>query len=635
MTPLLHATTSAIGWTLLHSMWIAAAGWAANAGLQFAARRASCHVRYVLAAAAFASIVAGVIAALFIQISGPEIALPTAPPGQRLPLLSLPHSPEWLTVIAGAVAPVAPLLVLVWVVVAALELARNGYGITQLKPYTERAVRRQIVEPAAWRSMCLSMVPKFSVLLAESPDAKAPVTYGWWRPVVCVPAGFLSGTSPQILNALLAHELAHIARRDYLVNLVQTVFENILWFNPFLHSVGRQVRELTEQCCDDMAVRASNVTPRDYAGAMIQLCQSRHSALQLGITGSPTARRIRVMLHSPFPQEPAHSKRAYVAALLACILLFGGGNTVAYTAGRQIEVAFSSRDPLPQEIYNTLHCNGENAIFVAAVRESVLAMKSGTLSDEKAQILAEIILSGVQPDALLKDSLASMQSDSREAYVNSEWQKNWPLQCDELARELETKAFSARNSAAQKTLARAAVLLAAQDRLFPGGSLARMVRNPKFLELASTSQREGAAVFAAASRNAVFVSETLIRLRDWQIQNPSLIPADLERLARNHAWIQWVLANYINEVMAVDGARSESLIRSIRAPSKLRITSGLLLKHVLIHQEQTPLPRNRQKAKCTEGEAAHSLESCTPHRLQRSRNPVELTYTDTGNSLSA
>src|SRR5437879_8308979 len=81
-----------------------------------------------------------------------------------------------------------------------------------------------------------------------------PAVIGWLRPMILLPASALTGLTPLQLDALLAHELAHVRRYDYVVNLIQSVIETLLFYHPAVWWVSQQVREEREHCCDDLAV---------------------------------------------------------------------------------------------------------------------------------------------------------------------------------------------------------------------------------------------------------------------------------------------------------------------------------------------------------------------------------------------
>jgi D-alanyl-D-alanine endopeptidase (penicillin-binding protein 7) len=147
----------------------------------------------------------------------------------------------------------------------------------------------------------------------------SPITAGFWRPVVLVPAALVTGMPPALLEALLAHELGHVRRHDYLVNLVQNVIEALLFYHPAVWWISHRIRLEREQIADDFAARGLG-EPRRLARALSELERlqfSRHHLAQAAAGGDLTA-RIRRLL-KPDPQ--ALDWRAAIPVLglvLAC-----------------------------------------------------------------------------------------------------------------------------------------------------------------------------------------------------------------------------------------------------------------------------------------------------------------------------
>ncbi len=92
------------------------------------------------------------------------------------------------------------------------------------------------------------------VRLYTSATVLVPTAIGWLRPCIVLPVTALTGLSEAQIAAILAHELAHIRRNDYLFNVVQTLIETMLFYHPAVWWVGRQMRREREHCCDDMAI---------------------------------------------------------------------------------------------------------------------------------------------------------------------------------------------------------------------------------------------------------------------------------------------------------------------------------------------------------------------------------------------
>ena len=93
--------------------------------------------------------------------------------------------------------------------------------------------------------------------LHESRLIHQPIVIGFFKPVILVPLGLLNGLRPQEVEAILLHELAHIRRNDYLVNLFQSLLETVFFFNPFLYWLSEMIRDERELCCDAVAVEHS------------------------------------------------------------------------------------------------------------------------------------------------------------------------------------------------------------------------------------------------------------------------------------------------------------------------------------------------------------------------------------------
>ncbi|MBV9958004.1 MAG: M56 family metallopeptidase, partial [Acidobacteria bacterium] len=168
-----------------------------------------------------------------------------------------------------------------------------------------------------------------TVRLCESVVAEVPTVIGWLRPVILVPVSAFVGLSPQQIEALLAHELAHIRRHDYLVNLLQTAVETLLFYHPAVWWISRQIRTEREHCCDDLAVAAcGNVLT--YARALAELEELRSStgaatsqlalAADGGGTGGSLLKRIQRLIETP--SSPHQRSSAWLASFVAIAAIF-------------------------------------------------------------------------------------------------------------------------------------------------------------------------------------------------------------------------------------------------------------------------------------------------------------------------
>lgn len=256
----------ALGWTLLNFLWqgalIALLLGAANVLL----RSASASLHYLAACLAMLlMVVAGLTTFVWLSFgSAPDAA---APPGA---IESAIHTTATLTAVAARVVSIdssfrvkqwfdthLAWLVSVWfigVVMLSMRTA-GGWSFAQ-------ALKRRGNRPAdpSWQQTLARLANRLGVrrnlALHESTLAGVPAVIGWLRPVILLPVSALADLTPQMMEAVLAHELAHIRRHDYLLNILQTAIETLLFYHPAVWWVGKKIRQERENCCDDLAVTA-------------------------------------------------------------------------------------------------------------------------------------------------------------------------------------------------------------------------------------------------------------------------------------------------------------------------------------------------------------------------------------------
>lgn len=175
----------------------------------------------------------------------------------------------------------------------------------------------------------LSVTRRVQVL--ESQLASAPVVVGCFRSVILLPASFISSVPITQLEAILAHELAHVQRYDYFVNLLQTLVETLFFYHPAVWWLSHRIRVERENCCDDLVVTAlgNNV---EYGRALLAVAEFRSasaSPLALGARDGSLLARVKRVLSSP-TRDDQHSS----AGLAALGILFAGIiATVLWSAG--------------------------------------------------------------------------------------------------------------------------------------------------------------------------------------------------------------------------------------------------------------------------------------------------------------
>jgi hypothetical protein len=142
--------------------------------------------------------------------------------------------------------------------------------------------------------LCDALAIRHAVRLLESAAVQVPAVVGSLRPVILLPVSALSGLTTEQVEMVLAHELAHVRRHDFLLNLLQTVVETLLFFHPAVWWMSRRVRVEREHCCDDLAVAVCG-DPARYARALARLEELRTEPLPLAMAadGGSLLERVR------------------------------------------------------------------------------------------------------------------------------------------------------------------------------------------------------------------------------------------------------------------------------------------------------------------------------------------------------
>ena len=216
--------------------------------------------------------------------------------------------------------PTIPWVLAAWLAGVCLLSLRLARGWVVARRVAERGC-----EPAAprWQATLARLRRELGVSrpvrLAASVLAEVPSVVGWLRPVVVVPVSAFAGMTTWQMEAVLAHELAHIRRHDYLVNLLQSAVETLLFYHPATWWVSKQVREERERCCDDVAVALCG-DAAGYVRALAELEAMRAApALALSATGGSLLGRARRLIAPPQTRRSSGTLAGAVAlVLVAC-----------------------------------------------------------------------------------------------------------------------------------------------------------------------------------------------------------------------------------------------------------------------------------------------------------------------------
>lgn len=318
MMPLLDAFTSA----LLHFVWQGCAVCALLWMALFALRRRSANARYAAACAALAILaVAPIATTLVLYRPHASAAIAAAPPAAQPPL---PLVPARVPLNPAALATVRVWALPLWacgVIILSLRLLLAYSQIARIRR-RGRPADELILTALERLSSRMGIGRRARVLISEWTGS--PCLVGWLQPVILLPISALSGLTPQQLDAVLAHELAHIRRHDYLVNWLQMIIETLLFYHPAVWWISRRIRQERELCCDDLAIAAS----RDavcYARALTALEKLRAAAPAPALRAADGSLLYRIQRIAGAAAHPYAPSRASAAVALALACAFGIG----------------------------------------------------------------------------------------------------------------------------------------------------------------------------------------------------------------------------------------------------------------------------------------------------------------------
>ena len=325
---LTHAVSiTQIGWLLVHSLWQLALLAVLALTLQRALQRRSASTRYLVLLTALALMVAAPIgtwvsqspgegrsvAARFIanislsssaliktgvaegqtQLSGQRTASPE-PGAQSLEFIRNSVASLWIPV-QQRIKPWLPQIVFLWfggVLAAAFRPLLSWSKVQQLRTRGVSPVPDAVHGLAARVAERLQLAR--AVAVRQSTLASSPVVVGYFRPVVLLPPCVVTDLPPTQVELILAHELWHARRHDYLVNLLQTVVETLFFYHPAVWWLSRQVRIERENCCDDAAMEMA-ANRAEYGRALLAIEEHLRAptALSIAAHGGSLLARIR------------------------------------------------------------------------------------------------------------------------------------------------------------------------------------------------------------------------------------------------------------------------------------------------------------------------------------------------------
>jgi beta-lactamase regulating signal transducer with metallopeptidase domain len=361
----LHLTSDivrALGWSILHSLWQAFLVFACLKVVLKALPQAGARIKHNLSLISLAGIFVWFLATFYLHfdrlqevrstliISGVpgestgDIPMPVVYPSQQSWLYLIPRLENFF-----------PYLVAIYTLGMLLMSLKLGSDLIQLQ-----RIRTVKTEPIgeAWEKYVQKLAAQLQiprkVTLLISHRLSVPVMLGFFKPVILVPIAMVNNLSESQLEAVLLHELAHIKRNDYLLNIFQSIVETILFFNPFIWLISRIIRIEREHCCDDLVI-ANTAQPIQYAHALVALAEYKLNVNRLTMAAANNKQHLFHRIKRIMEMKTRHLN--YTQKFLAVLVIATGLISIAWlnpAKGKDNEAKQENKKQKAVVTYNTV-----------------------------------------------------------------------------------------------------------------------------------------------------------------------------------------------------------------------------------------------------------------------------------------
>ena len=317
---------------------------------------------------------------------------------------------------------IAPWLSVCYVAGVVLMLARLSLGMSQLFSLGKKGLQQPgVALEGLLASLKTKLQLKGSVRLFVSVKAQVPMVIGFLKPIVLMPAATIAQLSTAQLETIILHELAHIKRHDYLVNILQTIVETIIFFNPFIWMISAVIRREREHCCDDLVLDHTG-EPLSYATALAALATAPAtvSAFTVAASGKPTyllnrIKRIMEMKKNPF----SYSRMAAAIIIIGAITCATAVLTPSFARYKKsVPGDVTTTKAKPEVIDSTSANNKETNDFIGRlVTDHLVDQVNGFTVEKKGSVL--IINGQPQSNEVSAKYLSAVKQDAVKVQVFS------------------------------------------------------------------------------------------------------------------------------------------------------------------------------------------------------------------------
>lgn len=319
MTQSFQTLIQALSWTLLHSLWQLLMIFVALKVVLLLIPSDRSKTRYAACMSAISISVIAFVYTFYIQYSGfvavtPNTTLHTT--------LITPDNTN--SIISSAImwySSNADIVVIVYALTIMLLTIRLTYNIVVIKQYRTKGLTDFNAQWETIFNNCLDRVRLNRRVIAKfSSKVNVPVMMGSIKPIILIPITLANSLSAEEAEAILLHELAHIKRADYLVNILQMLAEIILFYNPFIWLMSEIARKEREHCCDDMVVMYSH-EQKNYAKALTKVEMIRNNPIETAMAATGNNYHLLNRIKRIMEMKQSRINYTQLSITVICILM--------------------------------------------------------------------------------------------------------------------------------------------------------------------------------------------------------------------------------------------------------------------------------------------------------------------------
>jgi beta-lactamase regulating signal transducer with metallopeptidase domain len=580
--------SSVLGWTMVHLFWVIFVVYLIHRFIQFLLRRSDDRVRYI-AALGMLLIVAGISLGLLVlpwvvredlRLSRPfywvgqwmglgVIDVASVADGQLYHRYFSVQDRWWMRLIADYLEPVISWLGVIWIVGLVwhfIPWIRDFLFLIRLVSRS-RACEVDLSDRAF--DGIRGIVSGRIYPVRETSEVDGPCVTGWWKPVILLPLGLITQIRPDQLMCILSHELAHIRRCDFVINLFQTVVEACLFFHPCVKWLSNEIRILREACCDDIAIQAVG-SSRRFAESLIAIEKLRpNPAFALGMSDASVPSRVHrlILLQG---QKPQSGYRRFVTLFVSLVMLLMISAVPVTNLARdyqdQVRVAQQGMSRL---ILSELGLRRDNPELSRVLQTAALNIHSYRQVDHSLLIpLVRVASRGGLEDQILV-ARSPRILDEKSAKQASAAQPIFPAehQIASLASEIFTQALLMPPGQERDQWTRAAIVLGAQEGFQVLPRLRLLIQHVRFGELVGCTQQVEKRLRRWVSIASYFQSVGFKQVEETQTQPPERLVELLDRFTYPYT-VRWQIITSATRQLSADSPWRKILIERLRATGR-------------------------------------------------------------------